>query len=45
LTIVHLPEALEVVLYAPEFLLAAVAGALTILALLRHRARSQTART
>jgi hypothetical protein len=45
LTIVHLPEALEVVLYAPEFLLAAVAGALTILALLRHRARSQAART
>ncbi len=37
LAIVHLPEPLEVVLYAPEFLIAAIAGVLTVLALVRHR--------
>ena len=42
LTIAPLPEALEVLLYAPEFLIAAVAGALAILTLLRHRAAPRT---
>ena len=44
LTLVHLPEAVEAALYAPEYLFAAAAGVLAIVAFLRWRRAPEVAK-